>query len=165
MITQERLKELLNYNQESGEFTWRDSVNSRAKSGSIAGTTTANGYRTIGIGGKKYASHRLAWVYMYGGTPINQIDHINHNRCDNRICNLRDVTASQNSKNRENMTNKSGIMNVYWNDKRGSYSVRMTSNGVLHIFGAYKDIELAELVASEARTSHGFHPNHGAYLQ
>ena len=89
MITQEELKELLDYNPETGLFTWN--VYNNIKNKTTAGTFN-DGYIQIKIKQKIYQAHRLAWLYVYGEWPKGQIDHINGIRDDNRIENLRDVT-------------------------------------------------------------------------
>lgn len=100
-LTQERLREFLHYDPESGAFWWKVPSSIRARgerAGSLAG---ASGYRRISIKKKSYAAHRLAWLYIYGTWPTNEIDHINGVRDDNRIKNLRDVSGAENLANRE----------------------------------------------------------------
>ncbi len=94
----ERIKSTLSYNRESGEFTW---VQNRYKShiGKRAGSLCAKGYLRITLFGKKYAAHRLAWLFVYGDFPEDQIDHIDGNRTNNRISNLRTCTAGENRQN------------------------------------------------------------------
>ena len=87
------VRSILEYKPESGIFLWRHN-------GKIAGGKTGRGYFRVYIDGKHYASHRLAWLYAHGHWPNGQIDHINRDPGDNRIANLRDVSASENCKNR-----------------------------------------------------------------
>ena len=96
-ISQIELKELLDYNQETGVFTWRVSKSGNKGIGSIAGTNW-NGYNQIKVNCKKYLTHRLAWLYVHGEWP-NVIDHINGIKDDNRIENLRNVTCRENQQN------------------------------------------------------------------
>jgi hypothetical protein len=99
-ITQIRLKELLEYQPETGEFFWkvcRQCVPAGAKAGSLH---KQKGYVFIRADLKRYAAHRLAWLYVHGQWPKNDIDHINGIRSDNRISNLRDVTHATNLLNR-----------------------------------------------------------------
>jgi hypothetical protein len=100
-LTQERLKELLSYDAETGLFTWlkRCGQGSHAKIGSIAGHAENGGYVRICVDGKLWRAHRLAWLYVYGTIP-HVVDHINRNPSDNRICNLRLASKSTNSMNR-----------------------------------------------------------------
>ena len=99
MLTQERLKQLLNYDPETGIFTRIISVSSNALKGDIAGWINGHGYRQLSIDYKKYDCHRLAFLYMLGKLPNEEVDHINHIRSDNRWINLREVTRHENKKN------------------------------------------------------------------
>ena len=98
MITQQRLKSVLNYDPDSGLFTWAISVGS-VKSGDTAGSKHSNGYANIKIDRNTYFAHRLAWLYVNGSFPSNFIDHINGDKTDNRIANLCQCTASENLQN------------------------------------------------------------------
>lgn len=117
MITQERLKELLNYNPETGLFTWLGKKSSQ-RLGRVAGTPNTDGYTSICVDYRLYLAHRLAFLYMTGEWPKQQVDHINHSESDNRWCNLRDVSQSVNKRNSRGLqkNNKSGFRGVY---KRG----------------------------------------------
>ena len=99
MITQEELKKLFYY--ENGKLIRLIRRNNKI-AGTEAGTLTKYGYKRVGINGKYYVEHRLIWLYHYGSFPTQFIDHINRNRSDNRIENLRDVSRRQNNQNREN---------------------------------------------------------------
>lgn len=113
VLTQERLRELLHYDPETGVFTWRRTLGSRAKIGQRAGTVNVRGYRAIQIDGKIYTEHRLAFLYVFGFITTDMIDHININKTDNRICNLRYATPLQNLGNTPAPThNTSGMKGV-----------------------------------------------------
>lgn len=99
-LSAEFVRSILDYDQETGVFRWREKYCRSVLPGRIAGRTCGKGYRSISIKGKHYASHRLAWLHVYGEWPANQIDHINRDKTDNRIDNLRDVTGSENCRNR-----------------------------------------------------------------
>jgi hypothetical protein len=108
--TQSRLLELLDYDKDSGNFTWIKSPRRGVAPGSIAGTPTTKGYRHIMIDRRRYFAHRLAWLYVYGEDPGDlQLDHINRVRSDNRIDNLRLATQSENGLNRTFGTDKSTL--------------------------------------------------------
>ncbi|EWD85821.1 hypothetical protein L471_04520 [Klebsiella pneumoniae BIDMC 34] len=98
-ITQELLRTLLEYDPQTGIFRWKIKASSSAHPGDIAGCIDGQGYRVIRIYGKNRKAHRLAWLYVYGDEP-EVIDHIDRNRSNNAIENLRAVTFSQNSANR-----------------------------------------------------------------
>ena len=98
VLTQARLMEVLDYNPETGFFVWKVG-GPRAKIGAIAGAVGGLGYRFMSVDGQKFLAHRLAWFYVHGVWPEKQIDHVNGVKDDNRICNLRDATVSQNGHN------------------------------------------------------------------
>lgn len=113
MLTQEALKELFTYDTETGVFQHRLAVG-RGKVGVAAGNIHRSGYRRIKVMLKEYKAHRLAWLYVYGEWPEGQVDHINGQRDDNRIANLRDVSGTENQHNRRkpSANNQSGYLGV-----------------------------------------------------
>lgn len=98
-LTPERLRELLEYDPETGKFTWLRNRAFKALGGTHAGYLNSNGYLRITVDDVSYAAHRLAWLYVHGRWPDKTIDHINRNKQDNRIANLRDVTHSEQNYN------------------------------------------------------------------
>lgn len=117
-LTQERLKELLHYDPETGIFTWKVS-RGPARKGDVAGPRVSpRGYSILRVDGPHYLQHRLAWLYVYGVFPILQIDHINGVRTDNRIQNLRLATNGENQSNaklqKNNTSNYKGVSWVGW---------------------------------------------------
>jgi hypothetical protein len=144
MISQSNLISRLNYNKDTGVFT--------KKSGSVAGWPDRFGYLRIEIKGKAYYAHRLAWLYEYGEMPKHQIDHITGNKSDNRICNLRQANRSQNLCNvTKTKRNTSGIKNVSFVSNCNKWRVRISRDRKDVFDKLFDDIELAELVAIEAR--------------
>lgn len=120
-MDQKFLKEILKYDLDTGIFTWVSSMGTASK-GDVAGSKTADGYKTIKIGGKTYRAHRLAFLYMLGFLPRKTIDHINGNRSDNRFSNLREAGQSANLRNSKiSSRNKSGIAGVFWNKKENGW--------------------------------------------
>jgi hypothetical protein len=108
MITQQQLKDVLNYDSNTGLFTWAKAIGTRIKIGNIAGTkSNRDGRIYIKINSIRYTSYRLAWLYVYGYWPTKYIDHINGIVDDNRICNLREATHSENLQN-QSMIKKNG---------------------------------------------------------
>lgn len=99
ILAADRVRNLFFYDQETGIFTWRVAKAQRVKVGDIAGSLNGDGYVLISIDNRKHKAHRLAWLYVSGAWPMRQIDHINGDRSDNRIFNLRDVTHQANSQN------------------------------------------------------------------
>jgi hypothetical protein len=113
MITIERLRFLTNYDVTTGIFTWKISRRG-CKIGSQIGCVAKTGYRIIRLDNVLYLAHRLAWFYVYGIWPTDQIDHINGDRLSNCLVNLREATNMQNAHNRFNLrkNNKSGFVGV-----------------------------------------------------
>lgn len=131
MITQKKLKSILVYCSDTGIFTWIK------RNGRAAGSYD-DGYVRIKIGGKKYYAHRLAWIYAYGSLPDLAIDHINRDRSDNRIHNLRDVSVSENLKNKSTYkTNKSGVDGVHWCKTNKRWVARIGVNGKKLVLGKF----------------------------
>jgi HNH endonuclease/AP2 domain len=99
-VTHARLCKLLDYDDQTGEFRWRESVKPSIQPGDIAGTMTNQGYRRITVEGRPYPAHQLAWFYKMGKWCALSIDHRDGNPSNNRWNNLRRATSSQNSANR-----------------------------------------------------------------
>ena len=139
-LTQARLKELLKYNQETGICVWKQDRGGTARYGSIAGGIKKTGYYYIGIDGKEYLLHRLAWLFVHGFCSENDLDHINRNPLDNRIENLREVTAQCNMRNTGNpIINTSGVKGVSWIKDRNKWYVNIAINQKTINLGRYKD--------------------------
>ena len=120
-LTQSQLKELLHYDPDTGIFTNLVTRNGRALIGDQAGYLRPTGYVIITLNYKRYRAHRLAWLYMYGVWPKDQLDHINRVSHDNRIANLREVSNSENQQNSGIQTNNtSGHKGVSWNKGRSA---------------------------------------------
>lgn len=161
LLTQEYLKSILDYDLDTGVFTWKVNKSKRAKIGNVAGWSY-NGYREIEINNKKYKAHRLAWLYVYGEMPKNLIDHVDGNRSNNKISNLREATYQTNSENYKTpQTNKSGVKNVSWYKNLNKWVVSISVKQTGKTIGYFDDLELAELVAIEARNKYrGEFANH-----
>jgi HNH endonuclease len=144
-LTQRELKNFLNYDVMSGDFSWLIDVSNKTKAGDISGYLDKYGYRQICIFNKKYAAHRLAWLYVYGSFPVMDLDHINGVKNDNRISNLRQVTKSENSQNRikAQVNNKLGVLGVSKVWKKNSYLAKIQVNGKEKKLGQFKTIEQA----------------------
>ena len=156
MLTQARLQELVIYYPDSGSFysrTSRGSIKAFSKIG-----TNHRGYLYTKIEGTRYPLHRLAFLYMTGVFPENQVDHKNGNKSDNSWCNLRDVTRSQNIQNTGPRSNNIlGVKNVTQLKDTKKYQVIVNGKS----YGCYVDLELAELVATEVRNKlHGEYARH-----
>lgn len=143
LVTQFRLKDLLHYDPETGEFTWLLTVNSRVPAGRVAGCLDRSvGYWQIRIDGKRYYAHRLAWLYMTGDFPPNQVDHRNRNRLDNRWDNLRAATNGQNGQNSK-PRGVSKYKGVCWSKSNRKWQAQAQFNGKTHYLGIYDTEEAA----------------------
>jgi hypothetical protein len=100
MPTAQQIRELLSYDSSTGVFTRSVRTSNRIKAGSMAGSKDRKGYLCIRVLGRTHKAHRLAWIYVHGVWPAGEIDHINGDKADNRINNLRDVSKSTNQQNR-----------------------------------------------------------------
>jgi hypothetical protein len=162
MITHERLKELVNYDPETGSFTWAFGRPGASKDGRCGSPNKGNGYIEITLDRKSYTAHRLAYHYMTGDAPENEIDHINHVTHDNRWVNLRPVTRKENGRNRSlNKNNKSGCCGVSWMKSAGKWYAGIEVNGIAINLGLYDDLEDAISARHKANNKYGFHKNHG----
>lgn len=133
MLSQEDLKQRVHYDPETGIFTWKKSECRRIHVGQPSGHLTKMGYIHIRVSNGRYFAHRLAFLYMEGYLPENQVDHINRIRNDNRWCNLREVSCSCNRRNSVvKGTNKSGITGVFWSarHKKWVVSIKIKSNSI-----------------------------------
>lgn len=161
-ITAELIRERLNYDKDTGIFTWRTFQRHPSKVGKVAGGKDAHGYLQLNIGGSVLKVHRLAWFYVHGEWPSSQLDHINHDRSDNRIENLRLVDNRSNHKNRPLQKNNStGMPGVWFDKKRKLYSAYITVDGKRVSLGCHKTLESAKAARQEANIRYGFHKNHG----
>ena len=137
MLTQERLKELLTYNLETGVFT-RNLTRCGALAGAVAGSVTRKGYRYIKIDSKGYMMHRLVWLYLYGQFPKEQLDHIDGDKLNNKASNLRDAITSQNCVNqRGRKNNTSGFKGVILEKSSGKWVAQCNANGEHYYLGMY----------------------------
>ena len=142
--TAERIRDILDYDSASGRFTWVRPSGRRAKAGSAAGANHGLGYLTIGIDGRRYFAHRLAWLYVHGVWPRHEIDHINGVRDDNRISNLREATKLQNMQNCHFPTDakpKSGFRGVYWYGRSNCWVARIGYFGKEKFLGYFANPE------------------------
>lgn len=149
-LTLERLKQLLSYNLETGVFTWIGvTYRNKRRIGTVAGCLDPIGYVRIGVDGQKYWAHRLAWLYVHGVYPKHVIDHINRNKSDNRISNLRDVshqTNLRNMKDRNDRVLPRGVVK-----KRSKFVAGVSVNGKRVHIGTFETVEEARRAYLKAR--------------
>lgn len=143
-------------------FTYRDGKIYRNKDGLEAGTDKGNGYRMVTVSGKKHLTHRVIWEMINGRIPDGfEIDHIDGNRSNNRIENLRLVTRSQNNKNKSIQSNNtSGVTGVTWCKRSKKWIARYKLNGKQIHIGMFDSINDAKK-ARDAVASRFFSERHG----
>lgn len=150
-ITARRLKEVLDYHCEWGIFIQKKQTSRRVKVGSVVGYKRPSGYVAIMIDGKNYYAHRLAWLYMTGKWPDDQVDHIDGNRSNNRISNIRECNRHQNAQNcKTRSDNKLGIKGVSFSKKDNIFVTQIQSNGKVYQVGSFKTAEEAQKAYAEA---------------
>jgi hypothetical protein len=121
MINLDKLKQLLEYNPETGLFIWKVATAHRTLVGTIAGSVNCSGYVRLQIAGKLYQAHRLAWLYMTGSLPKEHIDHVNGIKQDNRWCNLREASNGQNQQNQKLQKNNTvGVKGLTYREASGN---------------------------------------------
>lgn len=175
MITQEIVQEFLDYNPETGELIWKErnrkwfktnrafnSWNSKYAGKKAFGSLANTGYFQGSIFNRMYHAHRIIWFYMTGNFPKSQIDHINHNRTDNRWFNLREVSRQDNNKNLSKaVNNTSGYTGVWFDKTRKKWRVEIKVNSIPIHIGRFNLLEDAIVARKAAERKHEFHENHG----
>lgn len=153
-LTVEFVREYLDYNPNTGEFTWIKNPGGNPISGQVAGyvrQSAKHGYREIRIGGKIHFAHNLAWLMMTGSWPIGDIDHINLVRHDNRWCNLREVSRSLNLHNsgprKRNTSGHKGIRFIAKGKRQWQAMVMVDYKQ--HYIGVFHTIEEAVAARNE----------------
>lgn len=156
-LTQERLTQLLHYEPDTGVFLWRAKCSkySPAKIGERAESVTSQGgYLRIKLLGKEYRAHRLAWFYVFGVWPRNEIDHVNGRPSDNRIENLRDVDRQTNGQNqrRARRGSISGVLGACYDKQTGKFKAQIRRpDGKYQHLGRFGTAEEASQVYLNAK--------------
>lgn len=155
ILTQARLKELLHYDPDTGVFT-NIKARQNVRVGSVTGcVSTTTGYVGIKVDCRKYQAHRLAWLYVHGSFPPEQLDHINRVRTDNRLCNLRLATSIENGQNRSMpRNNTSGHVGVSWSKAKRKWLAEIMLDGKNIRLGLFTDKDQAVKARLEAKSKH-----------
>ena len=175
----ERAAKMVIYNQETGSMIWREKDSRTSDSnrwnaryaGHECGSNDGKGYRRIRF---KFDTgeilrvrvHRLAWYMVFGVPPSGEIDHINQNKADNRLSNLRDVPKELNQRNgTRKRNNTSGVPGVYWHKQRKKWCAQASMDGKHYHLGLFTDMDEAEKITKMFRAANGFTDTHGRIVR
>lgn len=139
MPTKDELDELLSYDPETGKLTWINPPTTSIKAGTEAGSINVDGYIKVAFRRRSLLAHRVAWTIFYGSPPDGVIDHINHIKTDNRICNLRSCSVSENGRNRRSRFGVKGIARL----KNGRFQAQIKGDKGYRYLGTFASIEEA----------------------
>jgi hypothetical protein len=157
-LTAQRLRELFHYDPETGVFT-RLATRRTDRVGARAATRHSNGYIRFTVDARHQYAHRLAWLYVHGRWPSGDIDHINHDKRDNRIANLRDVSRSVNAQNQiaaRSNNRTSGVLGVSWNKSAGKWGASIQVESRLRHLGLFSSVDEARAAYLTAKRA--LHP-------
>lgn len=150
-LTAQKLREILHYDPDTGVWTWLQAPAYNVIIGSQAGHVNTHGYRIITYRGEKYRSGKLAWLYMTGEWPTQEIDHDDRDKVNDRWSNLFDRSRSENALNRDLQSNNfSGTRGIHFDTGRGKWCVQVKKNNVTRFFGRYDDYDEAVIARDEA---------------
>lgn len=155
-MTPDLAKTIWGYDPDSGILTWK------GRDGAPAGSRNGSGYIVVLHQGRAYRAHRIAWMIGNGVLPVAEIDHINGDRTDNRLVNLRDVSRAENARNaRMPRTNTSGRVGVYFDKRDKNWLAAIKVSGRIKSLGSFATFLEACACREAAEREHGFHANHG----
>ena len=159
-LTAERLRDLLSYDLETGDFRWRIRTSNCIHVGDVAGCQNTNCYLQIRVDRRLYLAHRLAWLYVHGRWPNAELDHRNGVRTDNRIENLREATRSENCQNiGRSPRSATGHKGVYCRPDKKKWWARIQLSGKKHYLGSFDSLDAAVEARSRAKAElHTFQP-------
>ena len=161
--TQADVKRLFDYDPLTGIMVWRaEAIKQKCLKGMEAGTVHHTGCRMVRISGAIYLTHRIIWLWVTGAWPVDQIDHLNHVRDDNRWANIREATSTVNGRNRSiNCDNTSGATGVNWEKCANKWRARIRVNYKKISLGTFTNKKDAIAAREAANVKYGFHENHG----
>lgn len=172
----DQVSQLLRYEPETGKLFWKERplaffrtvwacrVWNSVYSGKEAFTTVStSGYKAGGIFGVRYAAHRVIWLLTTGAWPVNNIDHIDGDRANNRFGNLRDATNTENMRNAKlRSDNTTGVLGVSWDSYKRRWRATVTLNGKSKELGRFHSFEQAVAAREAANLEYGFSARHGS---
>lgn len=162
----EDVNELLSYNPDTGELTWKVDRGGKAKAGTIAGSIdVTTGYITLMVKGTKQQSHRIAWLLQTGEWPKCLLDHVNGVRTDNRLINLREATHSQNSQNKKiRSDSRSGVKGLWYLACSRSWQAQVVIEGKMHSKTSVNKKIVVEWLEQKRYEVHGEFANFGEFV-
>lgn len=167
MLTFEDVDEILTCDNEDCVCYWKKNVSSRGRAGDVAGCKHSAGYISIKVNGRAYLAHRIVWLLKNGEWPAGQIDHIDGDRSNSRIENLRDTDSRGNNRNGAlRSTNTSGTCGVSWHSRAKKWQAYISdNNGKWKHLGFFDDINDAIFGRKSAEIELGYHQNHGRMMK
>ena len=164
-VNYKRAHELFSYNHETGELRNKITRGPNAQAGELAGCIkNGTGYQQIIYNYKSYKAHRIIWLMVHGRYPDGDIDHINHDRTDNRIENLRVVTRMENCQNHKRSNRSPFLPGVSWHTRDLVWQSYITVFYTRHYLGQSETLLDAACLRKSAEIEYGFHENHGREL-
>jgi hypothetical protein len=165
MLTVDELREVFSYDPERGALYWKVDSGARARAGMRAGTLGIGKtlrYQLVKYEGQQYYTHKVIWALHHGLWASGEVDHIDGDRTNNSVTNLREVTHAENTRNaRRRSDNRSGINGVCWEEKKNRWRVQIGKNGRIHQVGRYRDFFEACCSRKSTEQHLGYHANHG----
>lgn len=159
-MNQADLKLLVAYDPETGSFTRLVGTGKGAHVGAVTlgAIDRSTGYRKLCVGGKRWLAHRLAWLYMTGRWPADQVDHRNEDRSDNRFCNLREADNAQNNqRTKARKDSRTGVLGVSWHKRGKKYVAQIRHHGATIYLGMYDSIAAAKTARQQAEIQYHTH--------
>ena len=164
MITFDRANELFHYEPSSGKLFWKVTTSSRSIKGAEAGSLDKRErYLRVTVDGVGYQLHRVIMLLVHGHLDKSvHVDHISHDRADNRLCNLRLASLAENNKNKSmDRRNSTGVTGVRFNKRYNTWGAHIGVNGTEIHLGSFKTLGEATTARQDAEIKYGFHKNHG----
>lgn len=158
-LTPEEIRAMFGYDPETGRLSWRIRRSPCMQIGATAGSPKPDGYLVVKIAGKYWSAHRLVWVHVHGEWPERHLDHINGDRADNRMANLREVTPAENAQNRHGAStrSKTGLLGVGQATRTpGKWTAKIKAGDTIKHLGSFDSPELAHAAYVEAKRA--LHP-------
>lgn len=153
--TQAKVQRLFDYDEKTGKLKRKVSVSSNARYGDYVGWLNSDGYLNVRIDRRMYKVHQIIWLYVHGSWPVGVIDHINQNKTDSRISNLRDTTIQINNINRvTRKDNKTGIPGVTWRARDSVFYAACKRDGKQNYLGSFKTIDDAAAAVAKFKKSY-----------